>query len=70
MVSLGIKHTMIVAVDSEVKNVIVGFLEIGLLPNPAGINPTVEIIDPNFITGIYVYLYIYFYRYGDMYVFT
>eukprot|EP00596_Hydrurales_sp_CCMP1899_P009385 CAMPEP_0119040446 /NCGR_PEP_ID=MMETSP1177-20130426/10368_1 /TAXON_ID=2985 /ORGANISM="Ochromonas sp, Strain CCMP1899" /LENGTH=155 /DNA_ID=CAMNT_0007005491 /DNA_START=498 /DNA_END=962 /DNA_ORIENTATION=+ len=39
---------MIVAVDSEVKNVIVGFLEIGLLPNPAGINPTIEVVDPNF----------------------
>jgi hypothetical protein len=50
LVFKGVKHCMIVAVDGEKpeKSSIVGFLEVGLLPSPIGLNePTVIRDDPS-----------------------
>lgn len=47
LVSKGVKHCMIVAVDGEKpeKSSIVGFLEVGLLPSPIGLNEPAIIRD-------------------------
>jgi hypothetical protein len=47
LVSKGVKHCMIVAVDGEKpeKSSIVGFLEVGLLPSPLGLNEPAVIRD-------------------------
>ena len=47
LVAKGVKHTMIVAIDSErsEKYAVVGFLEVGLLPSPIGMKETLIIRD-------------------------
>ena len=48
LVAKGVKHCMIVAIDSEQseKNSVVGFLEVGLLPSPIGIEPPTPVMNP------------------------
>ena len=47
LVAKGVKHSMIVAIDSEQseKYAVVGFLEVGLLPSPIGMKETLIVRD-------------------------
>lgn len=54
LVSKGVKHCMIVAVDGEKpeKSSVVGFLEVGLLPSPIGLNEPAIIRDETLLTEV------------------